>query len=128
MFSSLTMVFIGILLLYFGQSYYLSIVALIIIGAGLAAGFPIMLGLAGNQYAAQSGTAFSFIFAIALSGNMIVNYLMGLIAKNYGIRHFTSVAFAELLFMLFFCILIFRWQRNKNLEIETISEIKETTV
>src|SRR5439155_17968670 len=100
MFSSLTIVLIGILLLYFGQSYYLSILALILVGIGLAAGFPIMLGLAGNRYAAQSGTAFSFIFTISLSGNILVNYLMGVISKKYGIQHFTSVAFAELLFML----------------------------
>jgi MFS transporter, FHS family, glucose/mannose:H+ symporter len=128
MFSSLTIVLIGILLLYFGQSYYLSIVALILVGIGLAAGFPIMLGLAGSRYAAQSGTAFSFIFTISLSGNMLVNYLMGVISKNYGIQHFISVAFAELLFMLILCILIFRLQRNKNFEIEIMPETKEATI
>ena len=128
MFSSLTIVFIGVLLLNFGQSYYLSIVALIMVGIGLAAGFPIMLGLAGNRYAAQSGTAFSFIFTISLSGNMLVNYLMGVISKKYGIQYFTSVAFAELLFMLILCILIFRLQRNKNPEIETITAMKEATI
>jgi len=128
MFSSLTIVLIGILLLYFGQSYYLSIVALILVGIGLAAGFPIMLGLAGSRYAAQSGTAFSFIFTISLSGNMLVNYLMGVISKNYGIQHLISVAFAELLFMLILCILIFRLQRNKNFEIEIMPEIKEATI
>ena len=128
MYSSLTIVFIGILLLYFSQSYFVSVSGLILLGIGLAAGFPIMLGLAGNRYPAQSGTAFSFIFTIALSGNMLMNYLMGLIAKNYGIRHFTSVLFAELLFLLFFCLLIFRSQRNKNPETETITEINEVTV
>jgi FHS family glucose/mannose:H+ symporter-like MFS transporter len=128
MYSSLTIVFIGILLLYFSQSYFVSVSGLILLGIGLAAGFPIMLGLAGNRYAAQSGTAFSFIFTIALSGNMLMNYLMGLIAKNYGIRHFTSVLFAEFLFLLFFCLLIFRSQRNKNPETETIAEINEVTV
>jgi fucose permease len=101
---------------------------LILLGIGLAAGFPIMLGLAGSRYAAQSGTAFSFIFTITLSGNMLVNYLMGLISKNYGIQHFTSVAFAELLFMIFFCILIFRSQRNKNRKAETITEIQQATI
>jgi FHS family glucose/mannose:H+ symporter-like MFS transporter len=128
MFTSLTIAFTGILLLYFGQSYYLSILALILVGVGLAAGFPIMLGLAGNRYAAQSGTAFSFIFTISLSGNMLINYLMGVISKKYGIQHFTSVAFAELLFMLILCILIFRLQGNKDFEIETITEIKEATI
>ncbi|HEV8284333.1 MAG TPA: MFS transporter [Chitinophagaceae bacterium] len=128
MFSSLAIVLMGILLLYFGQSYSTSIMGLILLGIGLAAGFPIMLGLAGSRYAAQSGTAFSFIFTITLSGNMLVNYLMGLISKNYGIQHFTSVAFAELLFMIFFCILIFRSQRNKNRKAETITEIQQATI
>ena len=128
MFSSLTMVLIGIVLLYLGRSYYLSVAALILVGIGLAAGFPIMLGLAGNRYAARSGTAFSFIFTISLGGNMLINYLMGVVSKKYGIQHFTSVAFAELLFMLFFCILIFRSQRNKNLEVETIAEIKKASI
>jgi len=87
-----------------------------------------MLGLAGNRYPAQSGTAFSFIFTITLSGNMLVNYLMGVIAKNYGIQHFTSVAFAELLFMIIFCILIFRSQRTKIHEAEVITQSNEATI
>jgi hypothetical protein len=87
-----------------------------------------MLGLAGGRYVAQSGTAFSLIFTISLSGNMLVNYLMGLIAKNYGIVHFTSVLFIELLFMLFFCFLIFRPQRNTNSETETIIETERATI
>jgi FHS family glucose/mannose:H+ symporter-like MFS transporter len=128
MLSSLAIVFIGILFLYFGESFYLSIAGLILLGAGLAAGFPIMLGLAGNRYAAQSGTAFSIIFTVSLSGNMLVNYLMGLISKNYGIQHFISVAFAELLFMLIFCILVFRSQKNVNAEAEIITEIKKATI
>ena len=122
MFSSLLIVFAGILLVYLGQSSYLSIGGLILLGVGFAAGFPIMLGLAGNRYAAQSGTAFSIIFTISLSGNMLLNYLMGLIAKNYGIRHFTSVLFVELFFMLLFCVIIFRGRENKNAETETIIE------
>ena len=121
MFSSLGIMLVGIALLSLGRSYELSIVALILIGVGFAAGFPIMLGLAGNRYAAQSGTAFSIIFTVALIGNMLVNYLMGLISKNYGIRHLTSVAFAELLFMILFCFLIFRPAQNKKLQAGTIN-------
>ncbi len=128
MFLSLIIVFTGILFLYFGRSYYLSITGLILLGIGLAAGFPIMLGLAGNRYSAQSGTAFSFIFTISLSGNMLVNYLMGVISKNYGIQHFTSVAFAELLFMIVFCILIFRSQQIKNRKVEAITQTNEATI
>jgi MFS transporter, FHS family, glucose/mannose:H+ symporter len=114
MIVSIFIVLAGILLLHFGQSLYLSTIALIIVGVGLAAGFPIMLGLAGNRYAAQSGIAFSFIFTVSLLGNMIINYLMGWIAKNYGIRHYTSFAFIEIACMLLLCILIFRKQNKKE--------------
>ena len=115
MMASLAIILAGIVLIHIGQSFYFSIAGLILLGIGLAAGFPVMLGLAGNRYAARSGTAFSFIFTIALLGNMLVNYLMGWVAKRYGIHHYTSFFFIELAFMLLLCLLIFRKQ-NKNQE------------
>jgi len=119
MLASLGIVLAGILLLHFGSSFYLSVTGLVLLGAGLAGGFPIMLGLAGKRYAAQSGTAFSFIFTIVLTGNMLVNYLMGVIADKYGIRYLTTIAFTELAFMLLFCILIFRTTSTGFVEIGT---------
>jgi MFS transporter, FHS family, glucose/mannose:H+ symporter len=110
MFVSLVIILSGILLIHFGQAFYLPVTGLILVGVGLAAGFPIMLGLAGNRYAAQSGVAFSFIFTIGLTGNMLVNYLMGIVADKFGIHHLTTFAFVELIFMLLFCLIIFRLQ------------------
>jgi FHS family glucose/mannose:H+ symporter-like MFS transporter len=81
---------------------------LAILGSGLAAGFPTMLGLVGNRYPHLSGTAFSFVMAVALLGNMLVNYSMGQIAENYGIKHLTTLTFAELLVMVIIAIFIFR--------------------
>jgi len=112
MLLSITIILAGILLIHFGQSLYFSVTGLIVLGVGLAAGFPIMLGLAGTRYVAQSGTAFGFIFTVSLLGNMLVNYLMGWIAKNYGIHHYTTFAFVELAGMLLLCILIFRKQNK----------------
>lgn len=114
MLVSLLIILTGVLLIHFGQSFYFSLAGLILSGIGLAAGFPIMLGLAGNRYAAQSGTAFSFILTVSLLGNMLVNYLMGLIANRYGIHHYTSFAFIELTGMLILCILIFKKQNKKQ--------------
>ena len=116
MFTSLAIVLVGISFLYFAKSYQLAVAGLILLGLGFAAGFPIMLGLAGSRYAARSGTAFSLLFGVALAGNMLVNYFMGLIAKNYGIQHLISVAVIELLFLLLFCLLIFRRKQNENLQ------------
>lgn len=68
-----------------GQSFYTSITGMIIIGAGLAAGFPVILGYIGQTYTRFSGTAFSIVMTIALVGNVIANYLMGLISQQYGL-------------------------------------------
>lgn len=79
-----------------------------VLGAGLAAGFPTMLGMVGNRYPQLSGTAFSFVLVIALLGNMLVNYSVGQVAQNYGIRHLTTFMFAELVMLICFALLIFR--------------------
>lgn len=87
---------------------------LFLVGAGLAAGFPTMLGLVGNRYPHLSGTAFSFVLVIALLGNMIVNYSMGLVAENYGIKHLTTFTFAELFILVVMATAIFsRLKQNK---------------
>jgi len=87
---------------------------LFLIGAGIAAGFPTMLGFVGNRYSQMSGTAFSFVLVIALLGNMIVNYSMGLVAENYGIKHLTTFIFTELFILVFIATAIFhRFKQNR---------------
>jgi hypothetical protein len=83
----------GCLILQTASSYFISAAGLVAIGVGLAAGFPIVMGLVGNRYAALSGTAFSIVLFIALSGNMLLNYVMGFIVKAYGVEHLTTVSF-----------------------------------
>jgi fucose permease len=111
---SIAIALIGIVIIYVARSFNVALTGLLVTGLGLAAGFPIMLGVAGERFAAQSGTAFSFIFTISLLGNMIVNYLMGWITKNYGIHHYTSFSFVELAGMLILCTLIFRKKYKKQ--------------
>lgn len=98
----------GILLLRSGTSFPVSAAGLILLGAGLAGGFPIMLGFVGERYSTQSGTAFSFVLVIALTGNMLVNYMMGLVVQHYGVQHLITVAFAEWLVMMLICSSIVR--------------------
>jgi fucose permease len=87
---------------------------LFLLGTGLAASFPTMLGIVGNRYPHLSGTAFSFVLVIALMGNMIVNYSMGLVAENFGIRYLTSFTFAELAILVVLATAIFgRLKLNK---------------
>lgn len=75
----------GFLLLYSG-SYIQSIVALVTLGAGFAASFPVILSYIGHIYAQLSGTAFSIAFVIALTGNTLINYSFGLISNKYGTK------------------------------------------
>jgi hypothetical protein len=65
------------------------------------------------MYAGISGTAFSFVLVIALIGNMVVNYGMGVISQKFGIGHLVNVAFAETGIMIVLAILIMGKRRNR---------------
>lgn len=108
LYSSFVLLVIGSALLKANMSFPFAVAGLVLIGAGLAAGFPVMLGFVGTRYAELSGTAFSFVLVIALIGNMLVNYAMGIVAAAYGIKHLTAFVFAEIVVMLLLSLLILR--------------------
>lgn len=112
--GSFLLAFFGLLFLTAGHSFAAAVVGLILLGAGFAAGFPIMLGFVGNRYKEFSGTAFSLVLVIALCGNMIVNYCMGIIVQVYGIGQLLTVAFAELAVMTVLCISILKKINTNN--------------
>jgi len=112
--GAFALMFLGLLMLAIGEYFYLSVAGLILLGAGLAGGFPLMLGLVGDRYKELSGTAFSIVFVIALFGNMVINYSMGVIAQNYGIRHLITVAFIELVVMIVLCYNILGRQKAEG--------------
>ncbi len=105
---SFLFIFSGLLFLALGKSYYIATTGLILLGAGLAAGFPIMLGFVSNRYKALSATAFSVVLVVALLGNMIINYLMGIVVQTWGIRHLITASFIELGIMIILCTAIIR--------------------
>lgn len=98
----------GILLMQYGQYKTLLIAGLVLSGAGVAAGFPVMLGIVGERFASQSGTAFSFVFAFALVGNMLLNYMMGIVVHDHGIGHLTTVSYLVIACMMIISLIIFR--------------------
>lgn len=98
----------GCLLLSAPGSYGVAVAGLVSIGVGLASGFPVMLGMVGNLYAAASGTAFSIVLTIALVGNMLINFTMGVIAEKHGVGHLTTVAFVLLGAMILLSVLILK--------------------
>jgi sugar phosphate permease len=107
MWACLIMLALGVALMQFGSNQTIIISGLVFSGAGLAGGFPLMLGITGKHFAHLSGTAFSFIFTVALIGNMLINYLMGIIVDRYGVLHLTTIAFIEVAVMtlLFYFII-----------------------
>ena len=70
--------------------------SMILMGFGIAAGFPIVLGFVSKIYVKLRGTAFGFVLVLALLGNILINYLTGVVTKIYGIYYFP--------FMLITCI------------------------
>jgi len=81
----------GAVILMNTPSYGTSLLAAVLIGAGLAAAFPVVLGNIGDRYPQHSGTAFSTIFVIALVGNMAINKTFGYVAEIHGIQQYAKV-------------------------------------
>jgi MFS family permease len=113
LFSSFLVIFAALIMIGLSSSVTMAAAAFALLGTGLAAGFPTMLGIVGNRYPDISGTAFSFVMAVALIGNILVNYSMGLVAENFGIKHLTTFTFAELALLAILGIMIFRKLKRK---------------
>lgn len=112
--TSFILILSGLVLIRIGGSYYPALTGLFLLGAGLAGGFPIMLGFVGELYADLSGTAFSFVLVFGLTGNMLINYLMGIISQTLGIKHLITVAFSETIVLILLCMIILgKLRKNK---------------
>lgn len=110
--ASLVLVFLGLIAIKSGISAVLALTGFMLTGAGLASGFPVMLGFVGDRYASISGTAFSFVLTIALLGNMTINYMMGIISEKAGIGHLMTVTFAVMIVMALLGTLIITKLKN----------------
>ena len=95
--ASIATTTLGAMVLTASTNYNASLVGVILIGAGLAAVFPVVLGCVGDCYPQQSGTAFSTIFVLALVGNMTVNKSFGYIAHDYGVAQYPKMLIGLLL-------------------------------
>jgi fucose permease len=58
---------------------------LFLLGAGLSAGFPILLGFLGGLYEDLTGTAFSAVFVMALIGGSALPFLTGVLGDRMGL-------------------------------------------
>lgn len=99
MFICLGIALAGSVILIGASTYSAAVIGLILLGIGFASGFPLALGYVGEVYSNLSGTAFSIVLVIALIGNMLLNYLLGLIAHSYGIGKFTALLTISIVLM-----------------------------
>jgi fucose permease len=106
--ASFVFLLLGLICIASGISTFAALTGFMLVGAGLAGGFPVMLGLVGAMYQNISGTAFSFVLTVALLGNMLINYSMGIISEKYGIGNLMIVTFAEIVFMALLGFLIIK--------------------
>ena len=111
--ACLIMLALGIIFMQASSIQWIIFAGLIFSGAGLAGGFPLMLGIVGSHFKQLSGTAFSFVFTVALIGNMLINYLMGVVVEEYGIHHLPTAAYVEIAGMTALLYLIIQNLKSK---------------
>lgn len=87
--ASSTLAVIGSIILPMTESGPVTIFALGLSGLGLAAAFPVVLGIIGDRFVKWSGTAFGIALTIALFGNMLINYLTGIVTESTGMSAYS---------------------------------------
>ena len=88
---SMTTGIVGILCIMTTSFAGSEILGFVLLGSGLAAGFPIVLGYVGTLYPDLSGTAFSIVLVIGLSGNILLNFYMGILSDKGGVNTFSTL-------------------------------------
>lgn len=88
---SLVIILAGVMLMSLLSSPVGLFAGMVLLGTGTAAGFPVILGYVGELYHQLRGTAFSIVMVMALTGNILFNYLVGLLARFLGIGIFPWV-------------------------------------
>jgi len=104
---------IGVGFLFLGSGYVALVVGVVFIGIGMAAIFPIMLAYISELFSQWSGTAFSIALALALIGNMLINYNTGYLIQGKGVASLIIVQGICILFMILLFIAFLRLNQTK---------------
>jgi MFS transporter, FHS family, glucose/mannose:H+ symporter len=111
----LFLLLLGVLLMQLGTNGYVVIAGLFLSGAGVSGGFPVMLGFVGQHFPSISATAISFVFVVALIGNMLINYLTGVLIQQYGVEYLPIICyFAIAVMVLFFYFIVKQLNQKTN--------------
>ena len=78
--------FVGAVLLLATRNVAAAATGVFLLGCGCAASFPVVLGFVGDRYAQLSGTAFSVVIVMALTGGMLLPYATGALGAAHGLR------------------------------------------
>ena len=97
---SIGLLLVGSAMLNVVSGQFLYFLSFVVLGFGSAAGFPVILGYVGELYHEMRGTAFSFVFFIALVGNATVNYIMGLASQHFGLISFSWIILSSVILLL----------------------------
>ncbi len=104
---------IGVGFLFLGSGYVALMVGVVFIGIGMAAIFPILLAYISELFSQWSGTAFSIALALALIGNMLINYNTGYLIQGKGVASLIIVQGICILFMILLFIAFLRLNQTK---------------
>lgn len=80
------LIYLASLILWRGRHDYVLYAGIILMGVGFGPIFPTILGYVGDAFTRLSGTAFSLVLVLALTGNMLLNYMVGLFAERAGLE------------------------------------------
>lgn len=83
---SLATAFVGVMLLTRAESTVMAGAGVLLLGAGFAPVFPVVLGLVADRYPRISGTAFSLVLVMALTGGTLLPLATGVLGDRYGLR------------------------------------------
>ncbi|MEX2402388.1 MAG: MFS transporter [Rhodothermales bacterium] len=78
---------VGALVVIQASSVPVAYAGIFLTGAGLSAAFPVTLGFAGDLYPKLSGTTFSVLFVMALTGGSVLPFVAGVLGSAFGLRY-----------------------------------------
>lgn len=84
--ACLGLAFVASVSLLMTSDVYLATVGIVLLGAGFAGVYPIILGYVGDRFTELSGTAFGIATAMGLVGGMITPYATGVLGELWGLR------------------------------------------
>jgi MFS family permease len=116
-FTGLIIGLIAAIILFTATSYPLLLAGIVLLGIGMSTGFPLMLGYVAELFTKLSGTAFSVVLVMALIGNMLINYLMGVIAQTQGIGvwpYLLTICLLCMIVSLWMFLILMRKEVNPN--------------